>query len=79
MSPDPAGLDWKVPLRPHLGVLGVMPNNTANYIDEDGDLVAVGDAEDLAVYLSTRPFTNLLELCVTAKGDYASYSTGLPR
>lgn len=29
-----ATLDWKVPLRPHLGVLAVMPNNTANYIDE---------------------------------------------
>ncbi|CAB9499424.1 Acetamidase formamidase [Seminavis robusta] len=35
LSPDPAGLNWKVPLRPHLGVLGVMPNNTINYIDED--------------------------------------------
>ena len=35
MSPDPAGLDWKVPLRPHLGTLAVMPNNTANYIDEE--------------------------------------------
>jgi acetamidase/formamidase len=35
MSPDPAGLNWKVPLRPHLGTLAVMPNNTANYIDEE--------------------------------------------
>lgn len=34
MSPDPAALDWKVPLRPHLGTLAVMPNNTINYIDE---------------------------------------------
>lgn len=33
LSPDPASLDWKVPLRPHLGVLAVMPNNTANYLD----------------------------------------------
>lgn len=35
LSPDPSGLDWKVPLRPHLGTLAVMPNNTANYIDAD--------------------------------------------
>ena len=35
MSPEPAALNWKVPLRPHLGTLAVMPNNTANYIDED--------------------------------------------
>ena len=34
LSPDPALLDWKVPLRPHLGTLAVMPNNTANYIDD---------------------------------------------
>lgn len=34
LSPGLAGLDWKVPLRPHLGTLAVMPNNTANYIDE---------------------------------------------
>lgn len=33
LSPSLAELDWKVPLRPHLGVLAVMPNNTANYID----------------------------------------------
>jgi acetamidase/formamidase len=35
LNPDPAGLDWKVPLRPHLGTLAVMPSNTANYIDAD--------------------------------------------
>lgn len=35
LSPDQAQLDWKVPLRPHLGTLAVMPNNMANYIDED--------------------------------------------
>jgi len=29
-----AKLDWRAPLRPHLGTLAVMPNNTANYIDE---------------------------------------------
>mmetsp|Transcript_21532 Transcript_21532/g.31851 ORF Transcript_21532/g.31851 Transcript_21532/m.31851 type:complete len:575 (+) Transcript_21532:337-2061(+) len=34
LSPGMANLDWKVPLRPHLGTLAVMPNNTANYIDE---------------------------------------------
>lgn len=34
LSPEEAKLDWKVPLRPHLGVLAVMPNNTANYIDD---------------------------------------------
>ena len=34
LSPDEAKLNWKVPLRPHLGVLAVMPSNTANYIDE---------------------------------------------
>lgn len=33
LSPDLAKLDWKVPLRPHLGTLAVMPGNTANYID----------------------------------------------
>jgi hypothetical protein len=33
LSPDQAKLDWKVPLRPHLGTLAVMPANTANYID----------------------------------------------
>eukprot|EP00977_Amphora_coffeiformis_P030028 scaffold44333_cov214-Amphora_coffeaeformis.AAC.2 len=33
LSPDEANLDWKVPLRPHIGTLGVMPSNTANYID----------------------------------------------
>lgn len=35
LSPDEAKLNWKVPLRPHLGVLAVMPNNTVKYIDED--------------------------------------------
>jgi acetamidase/formamidase len=35
MSPDPAALKWKVPLRPHIGTLAVMPNNTENYIDEE--------------------------------------------
>lgn len=35
LSPEIAALNWKVPLRPHLGTLAVMPNNTANYIDED--------------------------------------------
>lgn len=35
LSPEQAALNWKVPLRPHLGTLAVMPNNTANYIDED--------------------------------------------
>lgn len=34
LSPDEAKLNWKVPLRPHLGTLAVMPSNTANYIDE---------------------------------------------
>jgi len=34
LSPDMAMLNWKAPLRPHLGTLAVMPNNTANYIDE---------------------------------------------
>lgn len=34
LSPGLAQLDWQVPLRPHLGVLAVMPNNSANYIDE---------------------------------------------
>lgn len=34
LNPDPAELAWKIPLRPHLGVLAVMPNNTANYIDD---------------------------------------------
>lgn len=29
-----AKLNWRAPLRPHLGVLAVMPNNTINYIDE---------------------------------------------
>jgi acetamidase/formamidase len=33
LSPDEAKLNWKVPLRPHLGTLGVMPSNTDNYID----------------------------------------------
>jgi acetamidase/formamidase len=33
LSPDPAMLNWKVPLRPHLGTLAVMPDNTDNYID----------------------------------------------
>ena len=33
LSPGEAKLDWKVPLRPHIGTLGVMPSNTANYID----------------------------------------------
>ena len=35
MSPEFASLDWKVPLRPHLGTLAVLPNNTANYIDAE--------------------------------------------
>lgn len=35
MSPELAKLNWKVPLRPHLGTLAVLPNNTANYIDAD--------------------------------------------
>jgi len=34
MNPDPAALDFKVPLRPHLGTLGVMPSNTINYVDD---------------------------------------------
>jgi acetamidase/formamidase len=35
LSPGEAKLNWKVPLRPHLGTLGVMPDNTANYIDDN--------------------------------------------
>lgn len=35
LSPDPSGLDWKVPLRPHIGTLAVLPNNTANYLDAE--------------------------------------------
>ena len=34
LSPEFSKLNWKAPLRPHLGVLGVMPNNTQNYIDD---------------------------------------------
>eukprot|EP00980_Cylindrotheca_fusiformis_P016074 scaffold4752_cov113-Cylindrotheca_fusiformis.AAC.2 len=34
LSPDLAKLDFKVPLRPHLGTLAVLPNNTAKYIDD---------------------------------------------
>eukprot|EP00980_Cylindrotheca_fusiformis_P022003 scaffold8882_cov86-Cylindrotheca_fusiformis.AAC.1 len=34
LSPDLAKLNFKVPLRPHLGTLAVLPNNTANYIDD---------------------------------------------
>jgi acetamidase/formamidase len=34
LSPEEAKLNWKVPLRPHIGTLGVMPSNTENYIDE---------------------------------------------
>jgi acetamidase/formamidase len=34
LSPEEAKLNWKVPLRPHIGTLGVMPSNTDNYIDE---------------------------------------------
>jgi acetamidase/formamidase len=35
LSPDPASLNWKIPLRPHLGTLAVLPNNTDNYINEE--------------------------------------------
>ncbi|GAX10374.1 hypothetical protein FisN_3Lh589 [Fistulifera solaris] len=35
LSPEQAQLDWKVPLRPHIGTLAVMPNNTGNYLDEE--------------------------------------------
>jgi acetamidase/formamidase len=35
LNPDPSGLDWKVPLRPHIGTLAVLPNNTANYLDSE--------------------------------------------
>jgi acetamidase/formamidase len=34
LSPEEAELNWKVPLRPHLGTLAVMPNNTNNYLDD---------------------------------------------
>jgi acetamidase/formamidase len=34
LSPEEAKLNWKVPLRPHIGTLGVMPSNTDKYIDE---------------------------------------------
>jgi acetamidase/formamidase len=37
LSPEEAGLAWKVPLRPHIGTLAVMPNNTENYIDEEAE------------------------------------------
>lgn len=32
ISPDPAGLDWKVPLRPHMGILAVTPNASLNWV-----------------------------------------------
>ena len=35
LSPEQAALAWKVPLRPHIGTLAVMPNNTGNYLDEE--------------------------------------------
>lgn len=35
LNPEPSALDWKVPLRPHIGTLAVLPNNTANYLDEE--------------------------------------------
>lgn len=35
LSPEQAKLAWKVPLRPHIGTLAVMPNNTGNYLDEE--------------------------------------------
>jgi acetamidase/formamidase len=34
LSPEEAELNWKVPLRPHLGTLAVMPNNTDKYLDD---------------------------------------------
>ena len=33
MNPDPAELDWKVPLRPHIGTLGVMVSFPIEPID----------------------------------------------
>ena len=38
MSPDPAGLDWKVPLRPHMGILAVTPSNALNWVSTDRSL-----------------------------------------
>jgi acetamidase/formamidase len=37
LSPEEAKLNWKVPLRPHIGTLGVMPSNTENYIDDQAE------------------------------------------
>lgn len=50
-----------------------------NYKDEDGDLIAIGDQEDLTTYLTFRSFTNLIELCITSKGDTSLYNTAIPR
>lgn len=35
LSPDPAMLNWKVPLRPHMGVLAVTPANATNWVRVD--------------------------------------------
>lgn len=46
LSPDPAELDWKVPLRPHLGVLAVQPNNTENWVSFETMFLRRGYFED---------------------------------
>ncbi|KAJ1459452.1 hypothetical protein M885DRAFT_459931, partial [Pelagophyceae sp. CCMP2097] len=42
-----AALDWKVPLRPHLGIMAVMPGNAANYLFGKTDAQTVKGANTI--------------------------------
>ena len=49
---------------------------TLNYRDADGDLIAIHDEDDLALYVAERPHKNLVELEVTPTGTFSSYTLG---
>lgn len=47
-----------------------------NYADQDGDLVAIRDQDDLDLYLSELDATATLEFAISVDGDFSLYNTG---
>lgn len=54
------------------------PEIVLNYRDDDGDLIAILDEDDMSLFASERkPGSTVLEFEVTLKGDYELYSTSV--
>lgn len=47
-----------------------------NYADQDGDMVAIRDQDDLDLYLSELDATATLEFAISVEGDFSPYNTG---